>query len=124
MIYYQSKKQKNRTYAHLHLNNIFEIKDHLKDLRKPFVLFLCCDGSDYKEEELSEFASHIVKNGLCFLDVWGKDPSRIEFLFDKIIMSTEKSIIPTVPHDNEELEEALSFFINYSFGTDMYGKIF
>lgn len=125
MIYYKSKKQINRTYAHLHLNDIFDIDKHIKELPKQFVLLLCCDSTDYQKDQLSRFAACIVENGLCFLDIYGKGSSQLELLFDRKIIDTKKLAIATVSYDNEEygveeIEEALSYFINHASPSEKY----
>ena len=120
MIYYKSKKQKNRRYAHLHINDIFEINNHREEFPKKFVLLLCCDSTDYPKKTLSEFASYLVKNGLCFLDIYGKGSGELEWIFDKELIDTNKSDIATVSYDDEKIDEALSYFINYASPSGKY----
>ena len=80
-------------------------------------LFLAMDSRNIESRQILEAAESLIPKGLAYLCAWGPDCERVHDCFDEILSeadpeSTEADVVMTTWHDDESLEEALSYFAN------------
>ncbi len=112
----------------LFLIGIPGLKDlpHYLDLRSQyFGAFLVCDADRIPDAEIVELAHSLIRQGMAYLCVWGKDCERVHDLFDEVIVGfdphpTDESVRMTFWLDRVSLDEALWHFLYVAFPADLY----
>jgi hypothetical protein len=116
------------TERELYLLSLPTLQDHPRNLELPspyFGAFLVCDADVIADTVIFELAHSLLRQGLVYLIVWGKDCERVHDLFDGAIVEldpceTEKSVRMTFWLDRESLDEALWHFLYVAFPADNY----
>ena len=94
-----------------------------------FRLFIAADVTGISTEMIADFAHNALKSGMVYFCSWGPDCERFHDIVDELVVADElgegmfvaldpDDVIMTTWHDDESLEEALDFFVNYSCPTD------
>lgn len=116
------------TQRELHLLSLPTLQAHLPNLELPspyFGAFLVCDADQIADTVIVELAHSLLRQGLVYFCVWGKDCERVHDLFDDVIVEldpceTKESVRMTFWLDGESLDEALWHFLYVAFPADNY----
>jgi hypothetical protein len=116
------------TQRELYLLSLPTLQDPLPNLELPapyFGAFLVCDADQIADTVIVELAHSLLRQGLVYLCVWGKDCERVHDLFDDVIVEldpceTDESVRMTTWLDRVSLDEALWHFLCVAFPADHY----
>ena len=89
--------------------------------RRRFRLFVAADTSGLSTHALSNFASAALSRGMVYICAWGRGCERFHDIVDEIVAEdalgkrrfvgpTPNDVVMTTWHEDESVEEALSFF--------------
>jgi hypothetical protein len=92
---------------------------------KHFVVFVAADATSAQAPILMAFAASLVRAGCVYAVCWGPDSSSMEEAFDyadiEVHGDAEPShVVMTTSHNDEPLEEALTFLTESARPTDRY----
>lgn len=90
-----------------------------------FRLFVAADVTGYTTDVISEFTLAALKSGMVYFCAWGPDCGRFHDIVDEVILGDdleERLFVPpnaddhimTTWHEQDRLDEALDFFINWA----------
>src|SRR5262245_13286250 len=104
------------------------LQDYPPNLELPspyFGAFLVCNADLIADTVIVELAHSLLRQGMVYLCVWGKDCERVHDLFDDVIVEldpyeNDKSVKMTIWLDNKSLDEALWDFLYVAFPADNY----
>ncbi len=96
---------------------------------KRFRLFVAANVKDTSTDVLSDFASAALSNGMVYFCAWGRDCERFHDIVDEVVVEddlderrfsgpTASDVVMTTWHEDENLEEALDFFVTCAVPTD------
>jgi hypothetical protein len=116
------------TDREIYLLSLPTLQDYPPNLELPsqyFGAFLVCDADQIADAVIVELAHSLLRQGMVYLCVWGKDCERVHDLFDDVIVEldpceTDKSVKITTWLDNKSLDEALWHFLYVAFPADNY----
>ena len=116
------------TEREIYLLSLPALQDHPPNLELPspyFGAFLVCNSDPITDTVIVELAHSLLRQGLVYLCVWGKDCERVHDLFDDVIIEhdpceTDKSVKITTWLDRVSLDEALWHFLFVAFPADHY----
>ena len=90
-------------------------------------MFLAMDARSEAASNLSDLAACLIKRGLVYLCTWGPDCERVHDMFDwgQIDLEIASEIsdeypLMTAGHEDESLDEALWFFLNFTLPNQEY----
>lgn len=104
-----------------------DIPEVIQPRAKHFVLLLAVDSENTANDTVFDIARKLIRSGLVYLCVWGKDCERIHDLFDEQQVAMEldeewDGLVMTTSHANELLQDAAWFFKNCAFPGDQYDE--
>jgi hypothetical protein len=116
------------TEREIYLLSLPTLQDCPPNLELPspyFGAFLVCNADLTADTVIVELAHSLLRQGLVYLCVWGKDCERVHDLFDGVIVEldpceTDESVRLTFCWDHESLDEALWHFLYGAFPADHY----
>jgi hypothetical protein len=116
------------TERDIYLLSLPALQDHPTKLELPsqyFGAFLVCNADLIPDAVIVELAHSLLRQGMVYLCVWGKDCERVQDLFDDVIVEldpceTDKSVRMTIWLDDKSLDEALWDFLYVAFPADHY----
>lgn len=96
---------------------------------KRFRLFVAADTTQVPTAEISDFAQAALSRGMVYLCAWGQGCERFHDIVDDVIGEDDvgarrfagpnlDDVVMTTWHDDEGLEDALTFFATTAFPTD------
>ena len=82
------------------------------------ILFLAVDAHGIPSDVVGRIAERLLASGVVWVCVWGPDCERIHDIFDEVevgdgLTDPDFTLMSTW-HDNETLEEALRFFVDWA----------
>lgn len=82
------------------------------------ILFLAVDARGIPSDVVGRIAERLLASGVVWVCVWGPDCERIHDIFDEVhvgdgLIDPDFTLMSTW-HDNETLEEALRFFVDWA----------
>lgn len=98
-----------------------------------FRLFVAADVTGTSTDVISAFAHAALESGMAYFCSWGPDCSRFHDIVDEVILeddlgerlfvgANERDTVMTTWHQNEPLEEAPDFFINFAHPTGDFAR--
>jgi hypothetical protein len=116
------------TEKEIYLLSLPTLQDYPPNLELPspyFGAFLVCNADLTADTVIVEIAHSLLRQGLVYLCVWGKDCERVHDLFDGVIVGldpckTDESVKMTTWLGREGLDEALWHFLYVAFPADQY----
>jgi hypothetical protein len=116
------------TGREVYLLSLPTLQDYPPNLELPspyFGAFLVCNADLIADTVIVELAHSLLRQGLVYLCVWGKDCERVNDLFDNVIVEldpceTDESVKMTTWFDRVSLDEALWHFLYVAFPADHY----
>ena len=98
-----------------------------------FRLFVAAEVSRISTEVISEFANSALKSGMVYFCAWGPDCKRFHDVVDEVVVADHlgegffvgnksSDTIMTTSHDDEQLDEAIDFFVNLTCPTAGFEK--
>jgi hypothetical protein len=116
------------TEREIYLLSLPTLQDYPPNLELPtqyFGAFLICNADLIPDTVIIEMAHSLLRQGMVYLCVWGKDCERVHDLFDGVIIEldpceTDKTVRMTFWSDKESLDEALWHFLYVAFPADNY----
>jgi len=114
------------TEREIYLLSLPTLQDYPPNLKLPspyFGAFLVCNADLIADTVIVELAHSLLRQGLVYLCVWGKDCERVHDLFDGVIVEldpceTDESVRMTTWLDDKSFGEALWHFLNVAFPAD------
>jgi hypothetical protein len=90
-----------------------------------FKLFIACDARQTSVNEIADAASSLIDQGVVYVCAWGADCERVHDIFDEMcdvpnLDQAERQFVMTTWHDDEDLDEALWFFLNAAMPEENY----
>lgn len=112
-----------RQLFHLGVRDIADLPPHLNLPSKHFVLLLVWNAQGVSSQLISDLASRLADEGLAYLCAWGSDCERVHDVFDETFVERDlnapvETLVMTTWHDNEDLREALWFFLTCTLPDD------
>lgn len=116
------------TERHIYLLSLPTLQDYPPNLELPgpyFGAFLVCNADLIADTVIVELAHSLLRQGMVYFCVWGKDCERVHDLFDGVIVEldpceTDESVRMTFGLECESLDEALWHFLYVAFPADHY----
>ena len=106
--------------------NIESLVNDIVPTSEHFGLLLAIEGQSLDSEQVRRVAKVLIQKGLASFCVWGPDCERIHDLFDAAAIELDpeqtKGVIMTTWHDDEPLEEAISYFMNCAIPDEAYQR--
>jgi hypothetical protein len=105
----------DRRFALLRVVDIDDLRDELREIGEPFVLFLALDATLLAGEAIDSLAVTADEAGITYLCAWGPNCRRVEDGFDVAIVNRRLEtdsdrFVMTTSHANDNLEDAVWFF--------------
>ena len=111
----------------LSLDSSIDIPQNIQLTSKNFACLIAWDSKNNSNQEISDFAETLIKNGAAYICIWGNDSKRIEDICDNIdsnpnnqFGSLEGSVIMTTSHRNESIEDTLYYFLTDTHPDEYY----
>jgi len=120
-----SRKPSTKNIYLCSAQTIDQLPAQIEATSKHFGLLLAFNSDSIKAEEIEQVATMLVDKGLAYLCAWGPNCERVHDLFDAAAASKNEDligddVIMTTWHADEDLHEALWFFLHSAFPTQFF----
>jgi hypothetical protein len=118
----------DRELGIVELPNLESLPANLNITGPHFACLVLCDSHEYDANAIGSFAESLLVQGAVYVCAWGPDCERVHDIFDEEIVGGGPEVprfsdgVMTTWHDNEDLDDALFFFLLCTYPDDEFSE--